>query len=181
MLLREPIEEINQRLLNNFGRSIDDGRPHYRVVWSEDQYEKRLTEYNDKGNMLIFPEVRLVPKYKQYIRQKYILERLTVIPFGSDILEKVAYEPIWTFADRKGNYLPPFFDGCKFIIEYILTNVGKARTQGVKYKDDISKEKYIQDVEKMKNELFGNETDITDALAYGSGVALDSTKTFKGE
>src|ERR1700704_3964663 len=67
MELRKSIEYINEKLLREYGRELD-GRPKFRVVFSDDQYEKRLTTHDDHGNELITPEVRLLPKYKQYIR-----------------------------------------------------------------------------------------------------------------
>jgi len=169
MELREPIEDINQKLINNYGRSIDDGRPNWRVVWSDDQYEKRKVTHNDKGEELMYPEIRLMPKYKQYIRHRYVLERLQPVIGETDLVEKVVHEIVWTFQDKQGNYLPPWYAGCEFIIENVVLNIG-AKKYYAKYKDTMSKETYLAEVQKTQDELFGNETDVGDALAYHSGV-----------
>lgn len=171
MELREQIEDINEKLINEYGRSIDDSRPRYRIVWSDDQFEKRITTHDDHGNELIRPEVRLLPKYKQYIRHRYVLERLTVVVGETDLLEKVVYEVVWTFQDKQGRYLPPWFEACRHIIENILMNMA-ASNYFAKYKDTMSKEEYIASIERMEKELFGNETDLADNLHYGSGISL---------
>jgi hypothetical protein len=171
MELREPIEDINKKLVDEFSRDISDGRPIYRVVWSDDQLEKRITTHDDNGNQLIHPEVRLLPKYKQYIRHRYVLERLTPIIGETDLLEKMSYEAIWTFQDRNGKYLPPWFDACRHIIENVIHNMA-VRNYYAKYKDTMSKEQYLADLQKMEDELFGNETDVGDHLAYGSGIVV---------
>lgn len=171
MELREPIDQINERLLQEFGTEFGNS-PRYRVVFSDDQYEKRWTTYTDEGFELLEREVRLLPKYKQYIRAKYVLEMLIPVPEGdTDLLTKVTYEPLWVFQDKKGNYLPPFFEGCKFVVEGRMEQMGKAGCF-TKYKDkSVSKEEYMARIDKMQEELFGNESDVTDALHYGAGVA----------
>jgi hypothetical protein len=171
MELRESIESINQRLSDEFGRDIGDGRPFYRVVWSDDQFEKRITTHTHFGDELIHPEVRLLPKYKQYIQHRYVLERLTPIVGETDLVDKIAYEVVWTFQDKKGNYLPPWFEACRFIVENILMNLG-AKNYYPKYKDIMDEEHYLAEVQKMQDELFGNETDVGDHLAYGTGVVV---------
>lgn len=172
MELRETIESINYKLEKEFGRH-DDGRPNFRVIFSEDEFEKRLTNYSDEGFELLQPEIRLLPKYRQYIRQKYILERLVPVnpDVDTDLVTKTSYEPAWVFQDKNGKYLPPFFEGCKFVIESMMAAIGKANTH-VKYKDkNETKEELEARITKVQNELFGNETAVTDALAYDSGVS----------
>lgn len=176
MELRESIEEINKRLLDEYSSSIDDGRPNYRIVWSDDQYEKRITTHNDKGEELMRPEVRELPKYKQYIRHRYILERLVQVIGETDLVEKVVYEAVWTFQDKGGKYLPPWFDACRHIIENILLNMA-AKNYYAKYKDTMSKEQYLADIQKMEDELFGNESDVTDALTYRTGIVVPGNTT----
>ncbi len=176
MELRETIESINYKLEKEFGRYLDD-RPNFRVVFSEDQYEKRLTDFTDEGFELIHPEVRLLPKYKQFIHEKYILERLVPISGETDLVSKISYEPAWVFQDKDGNYLPPFFEGCKFVIESIFAAIGKANTH-VKYRDpNITEEARRANILKVQAELFGNETDIGDKLAYGEAVGFTTSKT----
>lgn len=169
MELRETIESINERLLAAYGTEFGDA-PKFRVVFSEDQYEKRWTEFTDEGFQLLHPEVRLLPKYKQHIKEKYILERLIPIVGETDLTSKISYEPAWVFQDKNGKYLPPFFDGCVHVIEAMFQAIGRAGTF-VKYKDkNVSPEERRAAIDKVEQDLFGNETDMTDDLHSGSGV-----------
>jgi hypothetical protein len=170
VILRESIESINKKLLEEFGTEFGKS-PRFRVVWSEDQYEKRLTSFTDEGFELLAPEVRELPKYKQWIREKFILERLVPIVGDTDLVTKVSYEPAWVFQDKNGNYLPPFFDGCKLVVESLMEKMG--HKGHAKYKDpNVSKEERLEQIKKVEAELFGNESDVTDALAYGTGVVV---------
>lgn len=171
MELREPIESINQRLLDTYGRPIDDERAKFRVVWSDDQLEKRWVTHTKDGFELLQPIVKEVPKYKQYIRHRYILERLQPIVGETDLTEKVCYEIVWNFSDKNGKYVPPWFEACRHIIDNILNNMA-VKSYYAKYKDNMSKEQYLADLQKMEDELFGNETDVTDALTYGSAIVV---------
>lgn len=173
MELRETIESINQKLLDEYGVELSCGNsPRFRVVFSDDQFEKRWTQFTDEGFELIQPEVRSLPKYRQWVRGKFILERLIPVTGETDLVEKVSYEPAWVFQDKNGNYLPPFFDGCKHVIESILevTNKGIHFT---KYKDkNVSPEERLAELKRVEDQLFGNETDLTDNLHYGSGIVV---------
>lgn len=176
MELRESIESINKRLLDEYGSDISSNKPKFRVVFSDSQYENRIMTHTDKGFELVHPEVCFVPKYKQYISHRYILERLTPVIGETDLLEKISYEPVWTFQDKNSHYLPPWFEGCRFIIENILMNMA-VKNYYAKYKDIMSKEQYLEDIKKMEDELFGNETTVGDHLAYRTGIVVPGSQT----
>ncbi len=175
MELREPIEDINKKLIDYFGRH-EDGRPNFRVVYSDDQFEVRMSDYTDDGFQLLRPEARKFPKYRQWVPNRYILERLIPVMGETDLLEKTSYEPAWVFQDRNRNYLPPYFDGCKFVIENLLAAVNGSQKHYTKYKDDsLTPEAQAAELQRMMDNLFGNETPAGDALAYGTGVSLANT------
>jgi hypothetical protein len=182
--LSERVETINNQLAEHFGKT-DAGNPIFRVVWSEDQYEKRLMDTTDEGIVLLHPEVREVPKYRQWIPEKYVLERLVAIPEMNtkDLpTAKVSYEPIWIFETQKGAYLPPRFDVAKFVVDGLYAALGKKGMR--KYVDEEEKNpQEVRDkrIKKMHDELFGDETQIGDALAYGEGVSLSGPKFEKVE
>lgn len=176
MELTETVDSINKQLIDLFGIDTISGNPIFRVVWSDDQYEKRLTNCTKEGLDLLYPEVRLLPKYKQWIEQKYILERLTIVPeINSEELpdQRLSYEPIWVFETNKGVYLPPSVQAAKFVIDTMYAAMGKSNL--AKYKDpDSNQEEAIHNqkvkIEGIVEDLFGNETEVGDALAYGEGV-----------
>lgn len=176
MELTETLETINEKLLKEYGREFN-GWPKFRLVFSEDQYEKRWTQHSREGLELTYPEVRELPKYKQYIHEKYILERLVPVPEGSDLIEKISYEPAWVFMDKNGNYLPPRWDACQFIVEAIYAQMDKKGRFKTYTNTETSEERRIKEIAKMEEQLFGDETNIGDALTHGSGVTDFNQKT----
>src|SRR5215203_3853126 len=131
MELTEPIESINRQLIDSFGIDTISGKPIWRVIFSEDELEKRHGTYDDYSPGGIYlrtvTEVRLVPKYRQYIQQKYILERLVMIPeinLADLPAEKLSYEPLFVFETSQGLYLPPRFDACKLIVDSVYAAQG---------------------------------------------------------
>ena len=175
MELRESIESINKKLIEEYGTEFGNA-PRFRVVFSEDQFEKRMTNYTDEGFELLLPQVRLLPKYKQYVRAKYILERLIPVTGETDLITKVSYEPAWVFRDKHDNYLPPFFEGCAHVIESMLKVSGKSSF--AKYKDNsVLPEERLAELKRVEDQLFGNETKIGDHLAYGTGITVSGNET----
>ncbi len=170
------VERINHYLVGQYGY-FDGIRPKFRVVFSDDQHEKRWTSYTDTGIELLNPEVRELRKYP-YINGKYVLEHcLHVPPFvTTDLVDKFSYEPIWSFQDSKDNALPPNLDVCKLIIEQLHSQTKKSI--GAKYKDPemvdpkMAPEMQAARINKLKEELFGNDTDTGDALHYKEGIVV---------
>lgn len=175
MQLLEKIETINARLLENYGRFETTNYQLWRVVWSEDELEKRWVSHTREGLDLLQPRVEERPKYRQWVQSKYILERLTVYPdfVKRDIVEPLTYEPVWVFEDNKGNALPPKWEAIFLIIEQVHNQAKK--TVGVKYKDpDMDPDKKLEDIIRLEEELFGNESDVGTSLSYKEGISVPS-------
>jgi hypothetical protein len=181
-MLLESTEILNERLLNRYGK-FEDGRALWRVVYSEDQYEKRLTWFTPEGFKLLSPVMVELPKYKQWIHNKYILEKLMPIPESQlrELVGKTSYEPVWTFEDRYGNVLPPKWEAIEIIIRTIHQK--SALAVGMPYVDpdnescpEESLEKRRDRVVKIEEELFGNETDTGDALAHKQAIVVPGVK-----
>lgn len=186
MELTESIESINNQLIELFGIDTVTGDPIWRVVFSEDQFEKRYGEYTDYTSSGLYlstvREVREVPKYRQWIREKYVLERLVVIPL-TDMPElpttKISYEPIFVFEGINDNYLPPKLDVAKFVIDSIY-----AAQYGTKnlarYKDpETDQEAHLEirkkEIEGIMEYLYGDESNLmgqTLSRNQGGGEAV---------
>jgi hypothetical protein len=171
--MAESIESLNKRLIDHYGIDSDTGRPMFRIVWANDETEKRLMAFTDFGIELIHPEVREVKKYP-YLKDLYVLERLVVVP---DInqhelpSQKLSYEPIWAYRDVNNNPLPPIWDVTKLIVDTLYAALGKKSLRNY-----IEPEEGKEDrIKKIQEELFGNETDVSDALAYKTGVVVPNT------
>jgi len=169
MELVEPIERINETLQRQYG-SHDDGRPRFRVVWSEDQIEKRWTKYTKEGLELLNPEVVELKKY-QHIKERYVLEQLSVVPDtpDNDLTVKLSYEPLWTFQDRHEDYLPPRAEVCILIINEIYDAMDR-KARGISRVMKEDPDKAAKELARVEEMLFGNETRVTDDLGLGIAV-----------
>jgi hypothetical protein len=181
-------EQINELLKGHFGIDTITSLPIWRVSWAPDHYEKRYGTWEDYGAGGIFlrrvTEMREVPKYP-HLPQHYIFERLVIVPpeQSRELCRAViSYEPIHPFWDSNTDPLPPNWEVCKFIVDTIYAAMGKSSLR--KYVDpdadgnnglDAQKER----LKKIMDGLYGNHTDVSDALGEGSGVFIDSTKGMK--
>src|SRR5688572_419697 len=117
--LIEPLDQINQRLEREYGVH-EDGRPKFKVVWANDQLEKKWVSHTDEGWPLLYPEVREVKKYAKDANffEKYVLEQLSIVPESDkELTERLSYEPLWVFRDRFERYLPPKFLVAKIVVD----------------------------------------------------------------
>lgn len=176
MELTEPIDSINKQLRNMFGIDSMTGRPMFRVVWSEDQYEMRMTDRTDFGIQLLTPVLRELPKYKQWIKEKYVLERLVIVPEVSQSelpTSKLSYEPLWVFRTKDDGYVPPAMWACKFVIDTLYAALGKQSL--AKYIDEESKhpqEEKEKRLSKLEEELFGDESFLLGRTITGEAMAM---------
>lgn len=171
----ESLDTINNRLADIYGRDIITNQPIWRVIWSEDQLEKRLCTHTPEGLSLLYPVIREVPKYKQWVQAKFILERLSLVPDyqqGELADAKISYEPVWVFEHAKTKEaLPAKYEACEFIIDIMYAAIGK--TSAAKYKDPGETiEMREERIKQLQEELFGNETPVGDALAHGYGTTV---------
>lgn len=172
MELVEKIEDINRNLERQYGRAFNN-QANFRVVWANDQYEKRWVSQTEDGFDLMRPEVRELPKYKGADwRGFHILERLIPIVGQTDLTEQISYEPCWVFRDKDHNILPPRYDACCIIIDSLIEASGR-KTGFAKYTDPRVDPNYRKhQIDEMQKLLFGNETDTGDSLAYKEGVTV---------
>lgn len=173
----ESINILNERLIRDFGYFEGGVHPLWRIVWSEDQIEKREVWHTAEGFELLSPVVEERPKYRQWIHNKYVLEKAIPIPDGvkTDLIGKFSYEPIWVFEDAKGYPLPPRWDAIILIVENVYR--AAARSIGAKYKDPeddplVGKEVKEQRIKELEAALFGNETETGDALAHKEAIVV---------
>jgi hypothetical protein len=190
LLSTEPLEVINQRLIDRYGL-FENGQARYRLVWSEDQMEHRFGEYNQFDSNGNFLGTRtgfcLVPKYKQWMPNQWVLENLVVVgDQNRELTTKLSYEPLHGFINfYTSKPLDPTWRAIEFLIENMRHRM--AEIVGVEYKDpliDESDPKISFEVREarlrdLQQELFGNETDTTDALAYHEGVGYTSNKSIE--
>lgn len=179
----ETVEEINKQLIDHFGIETDSSNPIWRVVWSDDQFEKRFGEYTDytPGGLFIrtVKEVREVPKYRQWITHKYVLERLVIVP-DENIPElpcvKKSYEPIYPFEDGQGNPLPPKFIIAKFVIDTIYAaQYGTKNLKKYVDKEGTTEgmmEEKRKRVAEIEEYLFGEQSSLQGTTKTGESIIV---------
>lgn len=178
MELTEPVENINKRLKENFGIDTVSGKAIWRVVWSNDQFEKRQVTTTPEGLELLVPIVKEVPKYKQWIQDRFILERLVVVPVTqmhelAD--EQMSYEPIWTFEDKRGCYLPPKWEACEFIVAMIYKVQFGTNKHIARYVDpDLAPDAQQKRVDQLMEQLWGDESDMMLGTKIGDTIVVPS-------
>lgn len=177
--MAENLETINKYLSEVYGIDTEDKEPIYRVVWSDDQFEKRTTKFTDSGIELLNPEVRTVPKYS-HVGSAFVLERRALVP-EHNVTELAgltkSYEPLWVFRDANDEPVRPTILGCQFIINTVLAAMGKKSL--AKYKDpnvgDTPEESYALHqarLQQLEEQLFGNESDLKTETHTESGSAI---------
>lgn len=179
----ETIDTLNKRLVDHYGIDSDTGRPIFRIVWANDQTEKRMVGELDTGILLLYPEVREVKKYP-YLKDLYVLERLVVVP---DVnahelpTSKLSYEPLWAFRDSRDRFLYPIWDAAQLVVDTLYAALGKkSMAKYVDSEENTTVEGRQQRIEKLQEELFGNETETGDAIRYKEGIVVP-TNYQKGE
>src|SRR6476659_3793285 len=102
------IHIINRRLKDIYGTDLL-GQPIYRVIWSDDETEKRFGTFRDfvpGTNILVreVTEVRETKKYSYVHPSCYVLEKLFFNQHNKEILDNrtlspqtCTYEPLWVF------------------------------------------------------------------------------------
>jgi hypothetical protein len=181
--LTESIESINNQLINLYGIDTITGQPMFRVVFSDTQTEKRLTPCDDRGNELLHPEVRELPKY-QWIKGKYILEQLVGIPevnMPELPTSKMSYEPLYVFEGNLGKYLPPRLDVAKILIDTMYAALGKESLakylQGTE-EELIQRQKELDEVQEY---LYGDESSLLGDTVDESGSTIIVPRVWMGE
>lgn len=179
----ESIETLNKRLIEKYGKYLDN-QPMFRVVFSEELFEKRLSNHSKEGFELLQPRITEVRKYG-YIQNKYVLEGLKEIPeiYQGEIGSKLSYEPMWVFEDGNGNPVPPIWLAIEIVLESVRCSV--EGNNGTKYVDPmieendpkIGAEVKAARLKEIQDSLFPNETDTGDALAYKEAIVVPRNYT----
>jgi hypothetical protein len=119
-----------------------------------------------------------------YLKDMYVLERLVVVPdFQQAELGgiKLSYEPLWAYCDENRSPLFPIWDATKFIVDCLYAALGKkSLAKYVEDEKETTEEGREARVNAIQRELFGNETETTDALAYKEAIVVPANYN-KGE
>lgn len=126
--MSEAVAEINKKLKEYYGTD-DEGRPIYRVVFSDTQVEKRFGTFTESYGSIFLREVKGLQEVKKYnyIQQRWVLEKLmfamTDEVIGLDLNNR-CYEPIYVFQDKFGRALPVVWWACEMVVKRMLGVAG---------------------------------------------------------
>lgn len=174
------VDKINLNLETYFG--TEEGKPKYRVVWANEQFEIRKAQrakFDIHGNFLGVEEgILRVPKYPMY-KNLYVLERILFYtdPTGELLdTEKGTYEAIYEFTDYHGKYVHPIWEKCKKICIHLEAPKEKKSEQTI-YDEMIAKRD--KDAEQIYERL--NDAGPSPSFYPGEtgkqGVFIDSQKS----
>ena len=134
----ESIDTINKRLLHLYGKT-EDGRARFRIVWSDDELEKRFGTFKEYYGQIFLREVTCLKEVKKYdyvVPAKYILEELKYYENPDRPFEYSHYEPIWTFMNKEREPLWPKWDVVEIVLKSRLDGIRKTMSD---YYDEDNK------------------------------------------
>jgi len=155
MIDNSVVDDINKNIKVHGTNQYGD--PLFRVVFSDDQTEKRNGIYDDySGNIYIrtVREIREVKKYP-WIKGKWILERWapgeTSYHPSLKTDKNGVYICVYVFQDVNQNYLPPLLK----VAEIVINNLLHPRSSGEMIAEDkeiLAKEEEVE-VDKIEKEI----------------------------
>lgn len=174
---------VNAWLFSKYGKDIC-GQPRFRLVFSEDQFEKRLGTFSKYyGDIWLNDYTGVEECYKYWFEGAWVLERL-VYYHNPEIMSPTNwhYEPLWVFTDRYNRYLEPHLWAVQKVMEAwedrevrLYPSIG---ADAVAY--NRNEEKHAKQVEKFKEILDPSEC-FYGKLSVKSGEAVSlSNKKLEG-
>jgi hypothetical protein len=159
------VAAINDSLKHEY--RVLDGRPMYRIVWSDDELEKRIGTYCDYyGSILIREEhkcLREIKKYWYFTKPCWVLEKLVFLPHEREMYDLIkelvqarngTYETVYKFINSKDEHLPVVHEIVEAIL-HTLHNPGHKLTQSDF--DAIEKLEEKAEMNMFEEELMENE------------------------
>ena len=147
----------------------------FRIVWSEDEIEKRAGRFEDYYGPIFlraWTGVKEVRKYGAAIyRERFILEKLVFInnPEIWGDPKDGSYEPIWVFRGPGDTYQVPTLKTTDFIMRMILGDKKKETQKDVDYEEENSLQ---ADINTAYEVLGGPEGSVASHLRTGSGIVV---------
>lgn len=162
--------KINKKLKQLFG-----GIPTtYRVVFSENEFEKRLGEFNLFSGSIY---LRTEKTCKECLKYPYIKSKFLIEKFTSPNMIRVkelpesnngSYEPLYVFEDKDGNFLEPNLKAAIMVCHANQNPVGYWER-----KAQLDKEEQDEQKREYEAVYFGrDESNITHALHFGEAIVV---------
>jgi hypothetical protein len=178
MSINPEVHRINDLLMHRYGRSLD-GKPNFRIIWSDDLTENRYgtVQKITKAGIYLGEETGLheLPKYS-YIKERYILEKL-MWSDNPELYEKFSYEPIWVFQDKDSNFLFPIWKAVEKLVHTLLY---AEKTKETFTEEDEQRE--IEKDQKICRDIVDDECSFLHMqMKHGEAIIVPSNIDVKGE
>jgi len=184
--MSEVVDFINKELKVYGSNQYND--PLFRVVFSDEQTERRDGVYEDYSGGIYLRTVREIREVRKYpwIKRKWILERwasgeLSYHP--SLVTDKNGvYICVYVFQDVNGNYLPPLLKVCQILINQLLHPVKKIEAINRDIKTEEKQEKEEIDAIELELKIESDESATKDMRSYRDTASVGYVKDkIKGE
>lgn len=167
---------LNKWLKEQYGSDLR-GRAWYRVIWSEDETEKRLGTFEDYYGSVFagfFHGLREVKKYANpTYKERWILEKLIYgiqnAEIWGDTARDGSYEPIWVFRGPNDTYQRPTAKACSFVLRMLL---GDKERRNQKMEDSAEESSLAQEINDSVEVLGGSDDSISSHLHTRTGVVV---------
>lgn len=173
----EDIKRLNKKLDETYGRSVD-GRPIFRIVWSDSQTEKRVGTFREYIGPIFLREETKLAERKKYpdIKSRWILEKLIFPPapycYELDLING-SYEPIWTFEGKGGIFVKPEWWACEQLCKFAI--YGPERRLTASELEDIDQKAFEKEVQHNLDVLEDHDPLIPNLIRAGEGIVVPST------
>lgn len=157
---------VNEKLERVYGRHVDVPQALYRIVWANDQIEKRKSDVTEAGIVLPYGSViREVPKY-WYLQDQYVLEKL-VPNIHQDVEGSYIYDPLFPFD------FVPTFEACAHVIKSWQTTAKRLKSEWPQnqYQADQAEQRHLNKEKARTKNLFDN-TALVSALHDGDAAVV---------
>lgn len=178
---RSKISYVNEQLARTYGYELD-GRTKFRLVWSEDEFEDRLSTFVDYSESGVFlrevKEARHVYKYPW--RGCYLLEKSNDRVITKEILTHNGYECVYKLPEDKDLNTKAVF----MLVHWLVTG-SIARGKNIsEYTDEKEKQERLKELNTEKEffEDFLKQDGTEFGLGYGEAVSyagLDVKESLK--
>ena len=137
------VEEMN-KILATMGGHFHDGRPFWRIVWSNNQYEFRrgmFDTYHDETGIWIerkWHESLRVKKYQhEDLQNRYLLEKLHLDDTPDVVNEGMyRYNAVYVFRDDRNGYQKPIMEVCQMAIYAWKNHVSRPNKSDYELQED---------------------------------------------
>lgn len=173
------IREINKRLKKNYGTDVQ-GRPNFRLTFSEWETEHRYGQYNEMYRDIFLREYTGIKEVKKYQENPpcWVLELLQWNDTNGEVVgTDVTYEPLWLFKDDNHEPVEP---NEKAVLMLVNSLINGRKYDGHNDPSAVGSDEFnAKELEEIYESIDDKFPYIPTLLHDQEAVFVDSQKVFK--